>query len=173
MAKSRKSSSRKSRSKKGPTLAHLQQLAKSKGIKYTGLKKSSLITKLRSNKVKLSSKKSRAPCKSGQVRDQSTKRCRKKRSAGKKSASSKKRKSATRKSRAPCKSGQVRDQSTKRCRKKRSAGRKKSDKKSAKKSVKKSVKKSAKKSTKKSAKKLVPCKSGQVRNRSTKRCRNK
>ena len=133
MAKSRKSSSRKSRSKKGPTLAHLQQLAKSKGIKYTGLKKSSLITKLRSNKVKLSSKKSRAPCKSGQVRDQSTKRCRKK----------------------------------------RSAGRKKSDKKSAKKSVKKSAKKSTKKSAKKSAKKLVPCKSGQVRNRSTKRCRNK
>jgi len=55
------------------------------------------------------SRKSRVPCKSGQVRNLSTGRCRNK---------SVRRKSA-RKSRAPCKAGKVRDHSTGRCRARR------------------------------------------------------
>ena len=114
-------------------------------------------------------KSSKKLCKSGQVRDRSTKRCRKKKSVGRKKSSKKSRapcksgqvrdqstkrcrkRSATRKSRVPCKSGQVRDQSTKRCRNKRSAASKK-----------------RKSATRKSR---APCKSGQVRDKSTKRCR--
>ena len=60
---------------------------------------------------------SRKPCKSNQVRDRSTNRCRKKKTGHK---SPRRRSSRKRK---PCKSGQVRNKSTLRCRKKKSASR--------------------------------------------------
>ena len=119
---SRKTSSRKSRSKV-LTLAQLKDLAKSHGIQCSGLKKATLKAKLTSHHIsvssknsKLSKKKSRAPCKSGQVRDRSSGKCRKR---------------SAKKSRAPCKSGQVRDRSSGKCRKR-------STKRSAKKPAKKS-----------------------------------
>ena len=155
MANKRKSSSRKSRSKKGATLLQLQKLAKAHNIKVTGLKKSSVKAKLRSHGVTIprrkSVKSSAKKCKSGQTLNKSTGRCRK--SPSKKSRSGKK-------SSKKCKSGQTLNRSTGRCRKSPS---KKS--RSGKKST-----SSSKKSKKKSSKK---CKSGQTLNRSTGRCRTK
>ena len=152
MAIKRKSSSRKSRSKKGATLLQLQKLAKAHNIKVTGLKKSSVQAKLRSHgiaiprrkSIKSSSKKSKKKCKSGQTLNKSTGRCRK--SPSKKSRSGKKKKSSSsKKSKKKCKSGQTLNKSTGRCRK----------------------------SLSKKSRSAKKCKSGQTLNRSTKRCRAK
>ena len=115
MANKRKSSSRKSRSKKGATLLQLQKLAKANNIKVTGLKKSTVKAKLRSHGIAIprrkSVKSSAKKCKSGQTLNKSTGRCRK--SPSKKSRSGKK-----------CKSGQTLNRSTKRCRTKCKPGQK-------------------------------------------------
>jgi len=101
-------------------------------------------------------KSKRKPCKANQVRNRSTGRCRKK--------------SVTKSKRKPCKANQVRNRSTGRCRKKSVTKSKR--KKKRKKSVTKSKrKKKRKKSVTKSKRK--PCKANQVRNRSTGRCRKK
>ena len=62
-------------------------------------------------KMRKSLRKSRKACKSGKIRDRSTKRCRSKKVAGRKT------------SRKPCKQGKTRDKSTKRCRTKKVSGR--------------------------------------------------
>ena len=150
MAIKRKSSSRKSRSKKGATLLQLQKLAKAHNIKVTGLKKSSVQAKLRSHgvaiprrkSVKSSSKKSKK-CKSGTTLNKSTGRCRK--SPSKKSRSGKRSTSSSKKSKKKCKSGTTLNKSTGRCRK----------------------------SPSKKSRSAKKCKSGQTLNRSTKRCRAK
>ena len=99
---------------------------------------------------------SRKPCKSNQVLNRSTGRCRvKKSSRVKKSTQSSPVKSSRRKSRVPCKSHQERNLETGRCRNK--------NKKSAQSSH---VKRSRRKSR-------VPCKSHQERNPETGRCKNK
>ena len=130
MANKRKSSSRKSRSKKGATLLQLQKLAKANNIKVTGLKKSTVKAKLRSHGIAIprrkSVKSSAKKCKAGQTLNKSTGRCRKspskKSRSGKKSTSSSKK--SKKKSSKKCKSGQVLNRSTKRCRTKCKPGQK-------------------------------------------------
>ena len=97
MVKTRKSPSRKSKARKEVTLVHLQKLAKENNVKFNGLKKSALLAKLNKEGVKLHNGKSRKsrsrkPCKSDQVRDRSTGRCRKRKSPSKKRKASASRK---------------------------------------------------------------------------------
>jgi hypothetical protein len=122
------------------TLEKLQKLAKINGIKYTGLKKASLLAKLRkedvvtkADKVSKSSRKSRrksrkasksrkAPCPEGKVRNRETGRCRNKKSKSRR----KSRKASKSRRKAPCPEGKVRNRETGRCRNKKSKSRRKS-----------------------------------------------